>query len=657
MFYSHEILTSRQYGVATIWLVATIGKQSSTRRVSRKAIQEVDVQRACGKIIEPGAPIALRLQGTLLHGVSRVYNQQCSYMLTDVQKISAHMDLFFTKPGDNQMDPEAAKSGHAFIPADFQLPAFDLPTLMMSSQRTEKTNSQMSPLNGSQFSGSGSSGRDFTVQLDIPTDSPGSQGSPLGIKGYATASRGDKESMIFNEEDELERGGDWGLEVDEDGNMVESTRPPLVQDEHELPTLPLVEGLELLRPRAEQMDGQKRINDQDDVFMMDEPPLPEVEPLPKVYRQEEHNAFQSDDHSVAHAPARRKKNIRAMLPDESTQISRDELRAWQINYVNNCGAKKGRYTPAALAKTNAMLLTFGLGSGSIGQSLGVPRMVHPLAVFFSGDSLFTAITGLEVTEETRGRRRSASEAIEDEKGQEKRRVKPKLNNDGEQQARSAEKGGVFAYDPFVDNGDPEIGREAEAPMSDHHSSGMPWNAGSSAMRGSSMRGSDQKGRDLSSPTRGRADVQDIIHYSDDGPMGFGDDVLDIGLGSNDSSFDAIPVLNITEGIGHNEGTQTPNDKLFAALNIESQNFLSFIGAAIRENGEYRGDEDFGINRKWVGFNDLFIPRDTSHATAAQAFYHALCLTTKGDMYVKQDGAGSREPFGSIWLGIKDSDTP
>ncbi|KAL6162183.1 hypothetical protein ACJQWK_11129 [Exserohilum turcicum] len=66
MFYSHEILTSRKYGVATVWLVATLGSKSSLKRINRKQILDVDVPKACETIVDPVAPMALRLQGNLL---------------------------------------------------------------------------------------------------------------------------------------------------------------------------------------------------------------------------------------------------------------------------------------------------------------------------------------------------------------------------------------------------------------------------------------------------------------------------------------------------------------------------------------------------------------------------------------------------------------
>lgn len=47
-------------------LVATLGSKSTASKVNRKAILDVDVPKACGMIIHPEAPMALRLQGNLL---------------------------------------------------------------------------------------------------------------------------------------------------------------------------------------------------------------------------------------------------------------------------------------------------------------------------------------------------------------------------------------------------------------------------------------------------------------------------------------------------------------------------------------------------------------------------------------------------------------
>jgi hypothetical protein len=90
-------------------LVATVGK-SNQKRLTRKAIQQVNVPKACETIIDPGAPLALRLQGNLLYGVSRVYAQQCRYMLSDAEKTQSDMMTFFRVMDTSATDPNAGKS-------------------------------------------------------------------------------------------------------------------------------------------------------------------------------------------------------------------------------------------------------------------------------------------------------------------------------------------------------------------------------------------------------------------------------------------------------------------------------------------------------------------------------------------------------------------
>lgn len=109
MFYSHTILTSREHGVATVWLVATLGSKSSLRTVTRKKILDVDVHKACDTIQNPEAPMALRLQGNLLYGVARVYSQQCAYVLADAQAVRDKVRGVSMIMKDLALDSEAGK--------------------------------------------------------------------------------------------------------------------------------------------------------------------------------------------------------------------------------------------------------------------------------------------------------------------------------------------------------------------------------------------------------------------------------------------------------------------------------------------------------------------------------------------------------------------
>ncbi|KAI5296121.1 hypothetical protein KEM56_005502 [Ascosphaera pollenicola] len=104
MFYSHE------GNAVKGMLVATLGSKSITQKVNRKAIMNVDVPKACDTVVHPDAPLALRLQGNLLFGISRVYDQQCGYALTDVQNMREKMTTVYRQFKYSALDPDAGKA-------------------------------------------------------------------------------------------------------------------------------------------------------------------------------------------------------------------------------------------------------------------------------------------------------------------------------------------------------------------------------------------------------------------------------------------------------------------------------------------------------------------------------------------------------------------
>lgn len=64
----HRLLYANQVRVTDDFdrLVATLGSRPTTRKVSKKEILGVNVSKACGVIIDPPGPLALRLQSNLL---------------------------------------------------------------------------------------------------------------------------------------------------------------------------------------------------------------------------------------------------------------------------------------------------------------------------------------------------------------------------------------------------------------------------------------------------------------------------------------------------------------------------------------------------------------------------------------------------------------
>lgn len=90
-------------------MIATTGK-SAQRKITKRAIKDVNVPKACKSITHPEAPLALRLQGNLLYGVSRVFEQQTGYVLLDAERIQVAMLAHFRTMKENNLDPQGGKT-------------------------------------------------------------------------------------------------------------------------------------------------------------------------------------------------------------------------------------------------------------------------------------------------------------------------------------------------------------------------------------------------------------------------------------------------------------------------------------------------------------------------------------------------------------------
>lgn len=85
-----------------------------TTGIRRKAVLEVSVAQTCGTIKDPpGAPIALRLQGTLLYGTARIYQEQCRYVLNDSERTQRAMSKLYNGLMDDKLDKNAGKTRYA----------------------------------------------------------------------------------------------------------------------------------------------------------------------------------------------------------------------------------------------------------------------------------------------------------------------------------------------------------------------------------------------------------------------------------------------------------------------------------------------------------------------------------------------------------------
>ncbi|VVT45042.1 uncharacterized protein SAPINGB_P000618 [Magnusiomyces paraingens] len=132
MFFSPEILTNRSSGLSTIWLMATLGNKPSaaSAKLSRKDILATEISGVCRIIINPDGPLALRLSSNLLYGVSLVYQQQISYLLTDVSQMRSKitMENIFNLI---TLDPKMAKAKKSSLVLRNDLNTFNIDHVLL----------------------------------------------------------------------------------------------------------------------------------------------------------------------------------------------------------------------------------------------------------------------------------------------------------------------------------------------------------------------------------------------------------------------------------------------------------------------------------------------------------------------------------------------
>ncbi|EXJ63597.1 uncharacterized protein A1O5_11358 [Cladophialophora psammophila CBS 110553] len=510
MFYSHEILTNRQYGVATIWLVATLGSKSNLKKISRRAILDVDLQKACKTITEPEVPLALRLQGSLLFGVSRVFQQQCGYVLMDITSLRDRMRETEHVFKEMEFDPHVGKTRPEqlslaedpyFIP-DLDI-YFDLSAFGFSPETSTSSGSASSTLTLPSSQRSHTSPDEAEeLGLEIPLfDTPvagfGGFDVPFGEGTSSvaqTANRADPPS-IFEEPAVID---DPLFDVDEDGFLHPAISDSLLG--LQLPSdagLPLpsdagasdrggrvhppIAGGDELMPT---FDDEMNILDNGELVLP--PPAPQIpltpEPADEAVRQGTRPTSSvepcEESSETADAPQRRARMVKSIRPDRQTELSNRHLNEWNRNYLANMAAashiRQGQLANSK-AKKNAEFWILQQGLGNVASCFGDDRVPHPLAVF-SGQSLWDMLRGGP----DHGKKRSRSGSLTNAEREEDRRVRARTSSqeevargvEGERLQYADEDGLSFqGHDLDVEA---EVGRHGPPSLPDY-SSGMPWN--------------------------------------------------------------------------------------------------------------------------------------------------------------------------------------
>jgi cohesin complex subunit SCC1 len=109
MFYSDNILT-RKGPLANIWLAA-----HWDRRLTKAQIVQTNIEISVHDIVNGALPpMALRLSGQLLLGVSKIYGRKARYLLEDCADALSRLKLAFT-PSNVDLPAHASKASHATI--------------------------------------------------------------------------------------------------------------------------------------------------------------------------------------------------------------------------------------------------------------------------------------------------------------------------------------------------------------------------------------------------------------------------------------------------------------------------------------------------------------------------------------------------------------
>ncbi|KAJ5870172.1 hypothetical protein N7455_005113 [Penicillium solitum] len=650
MFYSHEILTSPEHGVATIWLVATLGSRSIARRLNRKAILDVDVPNACRVIINPDAPMALRLQGSLLYGVSRVYNQQCGYTLLDTQAMHDKMVSKLKIIPGRGLDPAAGQTrpSNLILPYDPSfLPETALPGLEIDlsylTPTTDDSSSQLSGLwtKSPNNSLSGTS-QLSSLHLDLPSDDILGDGTILGIDEI---NRSAQKNDTFGNMTGLGLGNEEGVllqpdfEFDEDGNIIElgaREKSPHARKSTVGPREsegPINDQQFQLNEDSMQIDNEEvRVAETNEMVDLDTQTAG-----PTILQANEGLDGVQETIEIEATRTRRVRRPKEIISDDTTALRNMTLAQWNNEYVANMTqALKQRQQNKipTISKKNAAFWVFGQGIGSVGVGLGMDREPHPLNLY-SGDDLLEAVGGYP---QRKGRKRSAY----DDEISEGRRVRARA-----EQAEHLSRENIDRLNMEV-----EVGRDAPSSLIDDHSSQMPWNI-TASIQSSRKRHRFGSVSELSSQGRkARSRLTSASPLAGRSYRG-GQDRLSLELLGDFG--DDLDLTRYLEGElatdRENSSSLSPSkrsalERAKSTLDRESLNFIKFMKTKMgTSNDDNAGNAQspssnilspIAAKPGQTSFASLLPTGSTTRAVATQAFMNVLTLATKGVLHVHQD---------------------
>lgn len=110
MFYSQFVL-AKKGALARVWLAA-----HWDRKLTKAQILQTDIEKSVASIINPDVPMALRMSGHLLLGVTRIYARKVKYLLSECNEALVKIKMAF-RTDHTQVDlrPEETVATYAAI--------------------------------------------------------------------------------------------------------------------------------------------------------------------------------------------------------------------------------------------------------------------------------------------------------------------------------------------------------------------------------------------------------------------------------------------------------------------------------------------------------------------------------------------------------------
>ncbi|EPE05080.1 rad21 rec8 n terminal domain-containing protein [Ophiostoma piceae UAMH 11346] len=654
MFYSTEILCDKRYALSTVWRAGNTAPGARTTGIRRKAVLDVSVEKTCGTIKDPpGAPIALRLQGTLLYGTARIYQEQCRYILNDSERTQRALLKLSSSLMDDKLESNAgrAKSAQIALPNDpcfdldlFQLPPFDFDAPLDGSFVSQERQASWTNLS----IGSRSSSSTQLPQLVLDADSSAGGSYAGGFQYSASGASNMPESPTpfgkgfnFPEEDNLLV--DVGLFIDENGNIVEEEPRP----EPQLPAFPHISS----KQTANGMDVVPMIvEDDDDLF---NPLMQQAVGGPQggkaqadgtatkdsLISQTPSSPSTTSSPSTVHsrqARLRAARSNKTSFLDAVTQIPLSDYYSYVSNYsqhMERVSSKKvhtrdiRRTKDTQFNRRKAYDLTFGRGIFGVADYVKAHYPDHPLSEMFSGAALEEAVFGEDLVRAKQFQLETAEP------------MTPVTRRTRE------------IRDGMDDEQEIELGRQPASAMSDNPS--LALNRQSSVLPGSSQRGSAQHSAtgiirhpDGRLSSTGFPESPSFIErYSDEG-MGFAPD-MQSDMQSSARGYAVLPPISspvAARGHGGDAGNATNN------VGEELRNTSVFY-RLIRRMATDEGLPRTGSKKyRWVEFGDAVAPVKQSRSAVVGAFMSLLTLATANKLKIHQSEADTDVIDRDIFIG-------